>query len=304
MKKFLIVPALFLAFISQAQNSANRNALLERKNGLYSIVLQNQVLEIDPEQGGRITALKLDGKNFLTSKDVHPAYWGSSFWPSPQSVWKNPAVLEVDQKPYTVSVENNVLKMTSPKDSNLGYVFTKQISGDARKGTYTIKYVISNESGKVQQVAPWEVTRVHPNGIAFYPKGTGERWGNMAGLAEDKDGITWFNYPADKITRSTTKFFSDGAEGWVAQLNGDILFVKKFPEIAATKAAPGEAEVEIYANPDKLYVEVENQGEYVELQPGASTAWEVTWYLRKLPPSIKPEAGNPALTAFVRNLIK
>src|SRR5690554_3791423 len=299
MNRYVIILAIFCTL-----GCNSPKAIPEEKNGVFEIKIENLLLETDPRIGGRITSLKIDGENFFTGKDVNANYWGSTFWPSPQNSWKEGTVPpELDNQPYSVQVQNDVIKMVSEKDSTFGYVFTKEISGDVKSKSFTIKYTIANQSDKTQKIAPWEVTRVHTKGITFYPAGTGERRGNIANLAEDKDGITWFTYEEDTIPVQHNKFFADGSEGWIAQVNGDVLFVKKFPDIMADKAAPSEAEIEVYANPDKSYVEVEQQGEYKELQTGDTLIWEVKWFLRRLPPDIKPESGNPALVSYVRDLV-
>ncbi len=125
----------------------------------------------------------------------------------------------------------------------------------------------------------------------------------MANLAEDKDGITWFAYQEDKVPVKNTKFFADGSEGWIAQVNEDVIFIKKFSDIPAEKAAPGESEIEVYANAGKTYVEIEQQGAYTKLQPGDSLTWEVNWFLRKIPTNIKREAGSSALVSYVRKIV-
>lgn len=300
-KEFLLILAVVMAACCTAQRKS-KQAIPEIRNGIYSIKMQKLELETDPQTGGRIISLKLNGINFLTGKEINASYWGSTFWASPQKMWGiDLAVL--DHKPYAVSIEKNVVKMISQKDPKLGFVFTKEISGNMRDSSFTIKYTITNQSDTAKKVAPWEVTRVYPDGLAFYPKGNGERWGNMANLAEDKDGITWFDYRKDKIQSQHSKFFSDGSEGWIAQVNNDIIFIKKFPDMPLEEAAPSEAEVEIYTNPQKSYVEIEQQGTYSALQPAASLSWQVTWYLRKLPANIKREKGNPHLVAYARSLV-
>jgi hypothetical protein len=211
---------------------------------------------------------------------------------------------ELDNKPYTVFTKRNEIKIVSQPSPSFGYTFIKEISANKKNGSFTIKYTITNLTDTVKKVAPWEVTRVYPDGLAFYTKGTGERWGNMANLAEDKNGITWFAHQRDKISADNNKIFSDGSEGWIAQVNDNILFVKKFRDMPAERAAPSEAEVEIYTNKDKSYVEVEVQGAYEELQPRASLTWEVIWFIRKLPARINPVPGNTALVDYVRELVK
>ena len=299
MKFFLTIVAIAIILGCGTQRAVPAN-----HNGIFSIEIDNTVLEVDPGVGGRITALKLEGKNFLTGRDVHPDYWGSTLWPSPQKEWGGSPPAELDNRPYTVEVKNNAINMVSRKDAKFGFVFFKQISGDRRNKYFSIKYTITNKSDQVRNVAPWEVTRVHTKGLAFYPKGTGERRGNLADFATDVNGISWFKYEEDKLPATHNKFFDDGSEGWVAQVNGDLLFIKKFPEIDADKAAPAESEIEVYTNPGKSYVEIEQQGAYQKLQPGESLTWEVKWFLRKIPVTIDPVPGSPELVSYVRKILE
>jgi hypothetical protein len=90
----------------------------------------------------------------------------------------------------------------------------------------------------------------------------------------------------------------------MAQINKGMIMIKKWNDVPLEKNAPGEGEIEIYANPDRSYIEIEPQGPYTELAPGASTSMEIKWYLRPLPEGIKAEAGNAALMEFVRRKVK
>jgi hypothetical protein len=299
MKTFPIFAALIISIGCNV-----KKAIPGVHNGIYTIALNNTILEIDPQTGGRITSLKIEGKNFFTGKDVNEKYWGSTLWPSPQKEWGGKPPPELDHQPYTVHVEKNVIKMVSMKDLKFGYIFSKEIYADTKKNSFNIKYTITNKSDSLRKVSAWEVTRVHTNGVAFFPKGPGERWGNMATLAEDKDGITWFVYEEEKIPAKHQKFFADGSEGWIAQLNEDVLFIKKFSDISAEKAAPGEGEIEVYTNLEKSYVEIEQQGPYESLQPGESLVWEVKWFLRKVPAAINRQPGSKDLVAYVRTMVK
>lgn len=283
-------------------------APIENHGGHYSIKAGGNVLEVDPVKGGRITALKHDGKNFLTDSTVNNFNWGSSFWPSPQSDWNWPPPAEIDNQPYTASVNGNVLKMVSRKDAKFGLIVTKEFSGNKREGSFTLKYSITNASGELRKVAPWEVTRVHTNGIAFFPYGEGDRRGGLIPSTIEKDGICWFVYDSTKVpSKGDTQLYADGAEGWFAQINGNIILVKKFPDIPFEKNAPKEGEVELYANRapfEKSYVEIEHQGAYEELEPGQTSTWEMTWTLKKIPAAVKPVAGNPELVKYARQFVK
>jgi len=83
------------------------------------------------------------------------------------------------------------------------------------------------------------------------------------------------------------------------------LLVKSFGDTLPSQAAPGEAEIELYANAGHTYVEVENQGATVNLAPGDSTTWTVRWMLRKLNVASTPaQAGSAPLVDLVRGLVK
>ena len=305
--KFIAIPLSVFSMQGYSQKISNR-ARIEEKDGLYSIKIQNQILEINPSIGGRITFLKLDGKDFLTGKTVNDFNWGSTFWISPQSDWDWPPSAEIDNKPYSAKVEADELVMVSRKDPKTGLIVTKKISANTKSSSYTLKYTITNASGEVRKVAPWEVTRVQTDGIAFFPVGKGEKTGGLLPLMTEKNGICWFTYKESMLpVKGDRQLYTDSAEGLLAEVNKNVVLVKKFPDIPLGKNAPKEGEVELYASPvepGKSYVEIEHQGAYQELQPGASLTWKVIWYLRELPSNIKPEAGNTALASFARELIK
>lgn len=287
----------------------SQKALPVKKGDRYELAgHKGQVMEIDPHIGGRITYLKIDGTNFLTDSVVNSDNWGSTFWPSPQSDWHWPPPAEWDNKPYTTQVEGDRIKMEGPADPKTGLAVTKIFSADDTKGLYNLEYVITNHSSSVRKVAPWEVTRVHPNGFSFFPMGNGSLRGGLIPQTRIDNGICWYTYDQGKIPdKGDTQIYTDGSEGWFAEVNGDLMLIKKFPDIPFEAAAPKEGEVELYANkttPQKSYVEIEHQGAYTELQPGQSFSWTMRWYLRRLPGGITPAPGNPKLIEYVRQVIK
>jgi hypothetical protein len=289
--------------------TANKAGIIEH-GSTYDIRIKDQTLTIAPSVGGRITSLKLNGNNFLTGKKVHSIYWGSTFWPSPQSRWAGMLLPPViDNKPYAVSMANNIITMTSQNNPKADFIIKKEFYGNKKKDYYSLKYTITNRSDSTQQVAPWEVTRVHAGGLAFFPMGKGELNGGLAPLVKQRDGIVWFTYQRNEIRnlKSNRKLYADGNGGWVAEVNGQAILIKTFPDISPEDFAPHESEVELYASPVKLnrsYVEMEIQGPYETLAPGDSLNWSVKWYLRRLPDSIKPKAINTSLVSYVKNLIR
>jgi hypothetical protein len=252
--------------------------------------------------------LKIDGMDFLTDSTINQFNWGSTFWLSPQSDWNWPPSAEIDNRAYTVQLVDHSVVMTSAPDPKTGLVVTKQITGNAQKAAFVIRYTLTNRSEKPQKVAPWEVTRVKPNGIAFFPVGNDQARGGLLTSTVVQDGIFWYRYQTEKLPqKGDRQIYADGSEGWLAQVNGGVLLVKKFPDIAPEATAPKEGEVELFAsevsatNPG--YVEIEHQGAYQTVLPGASTVWETTWILRKLPAEVDQRPGSRSLVNFVRKLI-
>jgi hypothetical protein len=90
-----------------------------------------------------------------------------------------------------------------------------------------------------------------------------------------------------------------------------MVFIKLYPVIAPGTAAPGEENVEMYANPEKTYIELENQGAYQRLPPNGSLQYEVKWMARRLPAAISADRNGragvamdrQALVSWVRSLV-
>ena len=55
--------------------------------------------------------------------------------------------------------------------------------------------------------------------------------------------------------------------------------VKTFQDLQPGEPAPEEAEVQVYVNRGKSYIEIESQGVYTLLQPGEQLSWTVKWHL-------------------------
>ncbi len=280
----------------------------DKGNGIFTLSFNGLYFEADASNAGRISAYSLDGKNSLSGKEVNATNWGTSLWPSPQSAWGWPPSKELDVKAYKGGIVGpQTIELTSEKDSLLGFIFTKKYTALPEDSMVVVAYTIKNASEKKQSVAPWEISRVASGGLTFYPTGKGKKQNLLSGLTVDKEGITWFGYDSSKMNFKSSdvpKLMHDGAEGWLAQVSGDLVLIKKFKDVSVEKTAPGEGEIELYANPDKSYIEIEQQGEYTSLEPGASIIWEVKWYLRKLPTGVKAEVGSKELAAFVRATIQ
>ena len=279
----------------------------------YSLTLGSTSFEVDAMLGGRITSFKVGGKELLADAATTGLddYWGSTFWPSPQSLFilppTNDSISNIDRNPYTPKLEGGVLTLTSALNiAAPKLVVTKKFSADVTKEAVIIEYTMTNGGTSPLTVAPWEVTRVAGGGLTFYPEASPPVLQPNAGTVmpptTNGAGARWFKH--DTAVTAPTKFFSDGSSGWVAHATGaagDLLLIKTFPDIQPADSPAGESEVEIYAVP--TYVEVEQQGAQETLAVGASSKpWTVRWYARKLGAPAVPDSAE--LVTYVQNQIK
>jgi hypothetical protein len=166
-----------------------------------------------------------------------------------------------------------------------------------------IDYCMKNEKASAQSWAPWEVSRVIGKGITVFAKGEGEVTGKMSSFTEEVNGYVWYDQDQHSSTSSDFKFFCDG-KGWLAHVvDGDKVFIKKFADIETTKAAPTEAEIEVYTANRNVYTELENQGAYTSIASKDSVTWRVTWFARKLPASVEVSVGSSSLVAYIEGVM-
>ena len=278
-----------------AAASASAQTITEA-DGKYTIAVGQTTMTIDATRGGKILSYKLGDAEVLNQGRM-PNSFGSTFWTSPQSEWNWPPVAEYDSKPFQAEIVGDKLVLTGDK-SRFGYSVRKEFATDAKKGAIAITYTIVNESDETRQVAPWEISRVPNDGVLFFVAPAVEPANNMVGLPfEFTQGAAW--YVMDEA-RENRKINADG-RGWLAYCAKGLLFVKKFQDLKVGQAAPAEAEIQAYANPGKTFVEIEEQGAYTTLAPGASVSWTVRWSVVKT--ELEP-APSKALLKLAKKLAK
>ena len=273
------------------------------RDGVWALDMGDVTLEVDAEVGGRISTFRLGAENLLTGPDVNPTYWGSTLWTSPESQWSQPPPAPIDSAPYSAQTMGETLVLTGQPYDMLGVSVTKSFTADVQLGAFKIEYKLNNTKQTAIQMAAWEVTRVFPRGLTFFPTGSKTTLSNGATLPTTvSDGITWFAYDMTTVTKDS-KLYADAAEGWVAHVAQGLVFIKSFADVTVDKIAPNEGDVELYTNALHTYIELENQAAYGDIAPQASVAWTVTWWLRKLPVGMDGAAPSAALAAFVRDTI-
>ena len=255
--------------------------------------------EVDPLVGGRVTSFRLGGADVLTGPDVDAHNYGSTFWTSPQSDWGWPPPVEVDRHPNDVSAGADSLTLTSSPHDALGIRVTKRFVADRARGAVVLEYGIHNVSATPKTYAPWEVSRVRSGGLTFFPTGA---WFAGPLRVERCTTATWFDHDPSALNDAGQKSAADGVGGFVAHAASGLLFLKSFADVPPELQAPGEGEIEIYAN--NRYVEIEVKGPYALIDAGASASWAITWYLRKLPVGVVASSRNAGLLDFTASVVR
>lgn len=245
-------------------------------------------MTIDTQQGGKVLSLKY-GEKEIISQLQRPEWYGSTFWTSPQREWNWPPVQEFDKQAYTIRQRDaNRLVISSPVSQRLGLRVEKDFSV-GKNGSFVVTYSIKNEGTAPRSVAPWEITRVVNNdGIIFFDTPIDSIWPADLITFTQSDGAAW--YKTDEAPQN--RKVNANARGWLAYCADGLLLVKQFQDLKAGEAAPGEAEVQVYVNQGKTYIELESQGAYTLLQPGEQLTWTVRWYLL---PTNQPPTPSKAL---------
>jgi hypothetical protein len=276
---------------------------IDRGDGKLVLELGSTYFEVDASHGGRVTSLRQAGQELLhlTGASNYDDAFGSTFWPSPQSAWPWPPPAEIDTEAYAATVDaSGTVSLEGRASAATNLKVSKRFTANLSREAIELEYAMTNTGTEPAKWAPWEITRMPADGLAFWPTG-GVPFGDAPLAASAELGHTWCT-PAQ--TEGEGKLFADGAGGYLAYVVGDRLLLKLFQDTAAGAAAPGEAEIELYVNPDHTYVEVEQQGAYASIAPGAVVRWKVTWYVRKLPTGMASSASRADLVAFVAKTLE
>jgi hypothetical protein len=284
---------------------------------LWKIAVGTTELAVQPN-GGKINSFSLDGTNMLVIND---AATGAICWIAPQSDWSEtgwPPPSEMDENAnYTASSKDNVLTMTGPAGTD-GLSIKKRFWGNVEHQAVTIEYTIKNASKADVKKAAWEISRHYPGGLTFFP--TVEAPVPVPGPNiyaafqplpfTTSAGVAWFKYQKADWTQDS-KGGTNGSEGWAAHINcgkglektcasgaKSMVLIKDWAD--STTEAPGEKEIEIFANAGHNFIEFEQQSDYQTIPAGGTLVWTMHWMLRYLPSDMAPTPGNADLVGWVR----
>ena len=267
----------------------------------YALSVQDLSMTVDAAHGGKILSFRLGDQEILAQNPAaapqpaqaegqprrrwfNPNSYGSTFWTSPQAEWNWPPVPEYDSLPYAAEVKDGPVKVADVvipalflegQVSKYGYRVCKTFTVDPSDLAFVITYSIVNESGETRKVAPWQISRV-PNGgfLEFDAKPEGVTPADLMKVTFAEGQATLEVDVADQ----NRKINVDG-KGWLNFRDHGLVLTQRFPDIEQEAAAPGEAEIQVYIDARKSFVEIEAQGPYTELAPGEKLNWTVRWYL-------------------------
>jgi Domain of unknown function (DUF4380) len=276
-------------------------------------------VEFLPAEGGRLSRLRYHGVDLVLPPGRVPGFHGDTFWPSPQSRfdWPPPPVL--DSAPYEIVTESGLsLTVRSSPDPDLGLQVEKRF--DLAEHSLTMQFTLTNIWPHPQDVAPWQVTRAPRTGLLVWA--TGEPFHDADRLRkQDEDPGCWFLHRdspsafaglqvgethsciAVPAVMGTSKVFTD-ARGWLAHAHDSTLFLRVFPDLTLDQAAPRQGEVEMFFDSGRDYIELENQGAFVTLDPGESLTYPVQWRFRAVDPGLSTEQLTPELLAEIHSLLE
>ncbi len=297
-------------------------ATVTNNNGsnMWTITLGTVVLAVDASSTGMVSSLTIDGTDIVVKNSASN---GSVFWTSPQSDWYTsghwpPPTEMADGTAYTPSSKDNILTMTGPVGSTDKISISKRYWGNVDNQAITLEYTIHNTNSTAVSNAPWEITRVYPGGLSFFPNG--DDWIKQGDASfsilpvTTSQGAVWFNDNAASYT-SNVKGGADGLEGWAAHIvcgtglqktcaSGAMspILIKQWTDTPASDETvnPTEREVEIYVDQSNTYEEFEQQGLYQSIPAGGTLVWTMHWLLRYLPSTVAPTPGSADLMTWVR----
>ena len=266
--------ALLLLALLSASALLSAQTIRPVENAKYEIAVGENTMTVDAAQGGKILSFK-HGDQEVISQMRFPNSFGSTFWTSPQAEWNWPPVREYDSMSYTADVYKGTLILTGHASERFGYRIRKTFTPDPEDGAIVVSYTIINEGDTEKKVAPWEITRVPNGGFVLFdadPKAVTPA--DLMKVSAVKGGARIDIDVAD----GNRKINSDG-KGWLAFCDNGLVLLKRFKDLKPSEPAPGEAEIQVYINARKSFVELESQGPYTTLKPGGFLHWTVRWYL-------------------------
>ncbi len=252
--------------LSSAGAQIHKDSTTTMKN--YTVLSGNSSLTVQPDAGARIVSFKSGRYEFLTGKEIHADNYGSTFWPSPQSLWNWPPPHTLDSDPYKLENAGGLLRMKSGKDPQTGLQFTKEFAS-AQNGKIRLTYSILNAGDTTQKTAPWDISRLHKGGLLFFQLGEGSVGVKQFAPVptEVLNGIVWFQDGKERPKENELSI-ANTSGGWAAFAVDGKIFIKKFAGITAAQQAPGRSGIVDLRQPRIRLYRIRNSGSVYDALSG------------------------------------
>ncbi len=273
---------------------------VEQRDIVVYEIGNHRAISIDPVHGARIVEFSYEDYNAIITSEENGEYYGSTFWPAPQSDWNWPPPQAIDEGEY--SRVGSIY--TSNVDKNLQVSAGKEIK-IMENEIAEITYSLINRGGSIVNIGGWEISRVRP-GLSFFPPDTALNMeeSNLPGV-RILDSMVWYKYDEQLHPTDGKKYFESGREGWLAHAERGYLFLKTYADVDIASLPPAHGEIELYTQADKpAYTELEIHGPYMALAPGEELEFKVRWKLYKIPKEIIIKEGSVSLLEWTRSLVE
>lgn len=283
--------------------------VVEYRGWKNNLLLSNGDVELIAtlDVGPRVIAFRLPGgfnvmKNYDsmmggTGESEWQIRGGHRFWLAPEDLTRTyfPDNRPVKWEP----IGTHAVRLTPPPETEYG-VQKEMALRLADKGTkLTVTLKVTNIGSEPTELAPWGPTVMAPGGVEIIPlppkkphPGSTKNAKSPADFAPNQELILWpyfdfadtrwtfgkkYLFLRQDVNKGPTKIGLAHRMGWVAYLNSNTLFVKRFDYNENAVYPDLGTRYQTFSNEDML--EMETVGELVTLQPGQHAELVESWEL-------------------------
>jgi len=232
---------------------------------------------------------------------------GHRFWLAPEDLTRT---YYPDNAPVELTQHDDLrVTLTPPPETEYGVQKTMTLTLNPDDTKVSVTLTVANIGTAPTELAPWGPTVLAAGGVEIIPlppkaphPGHPKNASSPADYAPDQVLVFWpyfdFSDPRwtfgsryiflrQDVTRGPTKLGVAHHLPWVAYLNSNVLFVKKFNYRDGAVYPDRGTRYQTFSYQEML--EMETVGELVTLQPGASASLTEAWELHTGVPSVRTE---------------
>ncbi|MHB9038699.1 MAG: hypothetical protein ACYC64_18795 [Armatimonadota bacterium] len=285
--------------------------------------LSNAIVEvlITLDVGPRVISYRLvNGENILgehpdaaakTEWGEWKPYGGHRLWAAPEAL---PRTYVPDNAPVSAEdVGDNSVRFTAPVEVQVGLQKQITVSLDPASSEVTVTNKLINTGVWPVEIAPWALTIMAGGGTCIIPQEPFIShddyllparlvvlW-HFTDMADPRYtfGKKYILFRNEPSLKTPQKIGLLDKQGWAGYLNGDTLFVKRFPYIYGATYPDCGCNFETYADGD--FHEVETLGPLTTIEPQGSVEHVEKWYLFK---GVNVDGTEESIDTMVRPLVE